>query len=813
MATPLVLHGHFYQPPRENPWSEVIDEQPSAAPCPNWNERVFYECYRPNAHARILDQSGRVEAIVNNYEYLSFNFGPTLLSWMERYHPRTYAAILEADRASRARNGGHGNAIAQGYNHAILPLCNERDRVTQVKWGIADFRYRFGREPESLWLPETACNAATIGTLIDEGMRFLLLSPEQAQRVKPLAGGEWRDVSGGTIDPGVAYRCFHPDGSSRSIDIFFYDGPIARAIAFEGGLQTTQILMDRIGRAQGGEDRLVHTATDGESYGHHTHFGDRSLAYALTHEAPRRGYVVTNYGAFLDRHPPTLQVELKPGPDGEGTAWSCAHGVGRWVRDCGCHTGGREGWNQSWRGPLRRALDFLRDTVQNSFEQKRGVLFLDPWATRNDYIELILDPRRDKKEFLDRHAGRILTAQERTRALMFLEIQRQAQLMYTSCGWFFSDVSGIETVQILKYAGRIFDLMGRLGLEVPKERFLQILSEAKSNLPAQGSGADLYRKYVEPCVVTPQGVAAHLALTAAADGLKSEGEAGGYRYALEDHQTLHHGRLTLATGHQRLESPITEESHHFAYASLHMGGLDFYCVVKPYAEMTDYPRSVKKVWDVFQTASLPQLLRTLQDEFGPQEFGVEHLLPESRRHIFENVFRELVERFYEQYARLYEDNRRNLEMLQNAGFPLSPELRAAAEFTLSRRFEEEIRKQGESRDPEAYQEALQIAEEAKRRGYRLDHTFSNRIFGRMVVEAVRMAVETPTTETARTALDVLRLARKLNLEIPLDPAQEIVYRAAFTNPKFPVLAELAEALSLRSEILLARNRERMKEGL
>ncbi len=813
MATPLIIHGHFYQPPRENPWSEVVDDQPSAAPFPNWNERVFAECYRPNAHARVLDLSGRVEAIVNNYASLSFNFGPTLLSWMEKRHPRTYACILEADRVSRAKNGGHGNAIAQGYNHAILPLCNDRDRITQVRWGIADFRHRFKRDPESLWLPETACNEATLGTLIDEGLKFVILSPEQAQRVRPLSGGDWRDVSSGNIDPGVAYRCYHKDGSGRSMAVFFYDGSIARAVAFEGALQTTQILMDRIGHAQGGEGRVVQTATDGESYGHHTHFGDRSLAYALEFEAPRRGYTVTNYGAFLEKYPPAWEVELKTGPDGEGTAWSCAHGVGRWVRDCGCQTGGREGWNQSWRGPLRRALDFIRDTVHASFEQKRGVLFLDPWAARDEYITLILDPARDKREFLDRHAGRVLTPAERVRALLFLEVQRQAQLMYTSCGWFFADVSGIETVQILKYAGRMFDLMGRLGLDVPQDRFLALLSEAKSNLPEAGTAADLYHRYVEPCAVNPQGVAAHLALTSAADGLSAEGEAGGFHYALNDKQVLHHGRLTLATGHLDLESPLTTEDHHFAHASLHMGGLDFYCAVKPFSEMADFGQSARKVWKVFQTASLPQLLRALQDEFGPQEFGVEHLLPESRRHIFENVFRELVERFYEQYARLYEDNRRNLEMLQSAGFPLPPELRAAAEFTLSRRFEEEIRRQGESRDPEAYQEALRIAEEARQRGYRLDYTFSNRIFSGMVTDAVAMAVDDPASENVKVALDVLLLARKLNFGFETEAAQEMVYQAAFRSPKFPKLASLAEALMLKADLLLQKNRELMKEGV
>ena len=384
MTTALVIHGHFYQPPRENPWTEMIDREPSARPFHDWNERIHSECYRPNAYARIVDSYGRVERIVNNYADISFNFGPTLLSWLERQHPVTYWRIIEADRTSVGTRKGHGNAIAQGYNHVILPLCNARDQLTQVRWGISDFRQRFGRQPESLWLPETACNDATLGVLIDEGLGYVILSPHQAERVRPLGASAWQSVIDGSVNPTVPYKYFHRDGSGRSIAIFFYDGQISKSIAFDGLLASSHMLIDRCERAAAGGAPLVNVATDGESYGHHFHFGDRGLAYALEVEAAAHGFRVTNYGEFLAENPPTWEAEIKQGPEGEGTAWSCAHGVGRWTRDCSCHAGAPEGWTQKWRAPLRAALNYLRDEAARAYAEQGGELFRDPWRARDD---------------------------------------------------------------------------------------------------------------------------------------------------------------------------------------------------------------------------------------------------------------------------------------------------------------------------------------------------------------------------------------------------------------------------------------------
>ncbi len=485
--TALVIHGHFYQPPRENPWTGEVEREPSAAPYHDWNERIHDECYGPNAAAPIGGDTP--DRVVNNYTNISFNFGPTLLSWLETHHAQTYQRILTADKESYAKRGGHGNAIAQAYGHAILPLCNERDRITQIIWGLADFRFRFGREAEALWLPETAANDEVLALLVDHGLRYVILAPAQAKRVRAGSEGSWAD--GGDVDTSKPYRFRHPDGSNRSLAVFFYNGPLARAIAFEKALTSSRGLVDKFISAAG-TGGLVNVATDGETYGHHFKFGDLCLAHALEVEAKEAGFWITNYGEFLDQNPPEFEVEIDNGPAGEGTSWSCVHGVGRWTRDCGCHTGGEPGWNQAWRAPLRAALNFLRDDAAVKFETAGSVLLRDPWAARNDYIEVMLDPLHARDPFLKRHARRELTAAEEIRVFSLLEMQRSAVLMFTSCGWFFSDLAGIETIQVLRYAARVIDLLEQLGLQSPQREFLELLSHANSNRSEKGNGAEIF---------------------------------------------------------------------------------------------------------------------------------------------------------------------------------------------------------------------------------------------------------------------------------------------------------------------------------
>lgn len=489
--TALILHGHFYQPPRENPWTGEVEREAGAAPYHDWNERIHAECYAPNAAARVGE-----DLVVNNYAHISFNFGPTLLSWLEKHHRGTYARIIAADQESARQRSGHGNAIAQAYGHAILPLCNDRDRLTQVVWGIADFRHRFGREPESMWLPETAVNDATLDLLIDRGLRFVILAPGQASRYRSLGSDEWKDVANGSIDNSRAYSGFHRDGSGRSIAIFFYNGPLARAIAFEKALTSSQRLVGMIKSASTGK-QMINVATDGETYGHHFKFGDLCLAHVVSVEASRQDLWLTNYGEFLDRYPPQHEVELLAGPEAEGTSWSCAHGVSRWVRNCGCYTDGEAGWNQEWRGPLRAALNFLRDRTVEGFEELGSQVFVDPWRARDDYIDVLLK-RCSPSEFLARHASRALSPADEIRAFTLLELQRNALLMFTSCGWFFNDVSGIETIQVLRYAARVIDLSDQLGLPSQRKAFLEMLAQAKSNIAEKGTGADIYVLHAEP---------------------------------------------------------------------------------------------------------------------------------------------------------------------------------------------------------------------------------------------------------------------------------------------------------------------------
>lgn len=504
-APVFVLHGHFYQPPRENPWTDVVSMEPSAAPYPNWNARITAECYRPNGWARILDERGLVVGIVNNYAYLSFNVGPTLLSWLEQHEPSVYARILEGDREG-------GGAIAQAYNHVILPLANERDVRTQVRWGLADFAHRFGRPAEGMWLPETAVNEATLAVLAEEGVRFVTLAPHQAVRVRPLpdtagatpAGraasgsvGRWVEVPNGSIVVHRPYRWLHPTNPSLGLDIVFYDGPFSHEIAFATGTMTAEDLAARV-RAASVEGGMLCAAADGETFGHHHRFTERSLAYALPVAIPRDGLRVGTLASVLREHRPVWQVEVQE------SSWSCVHGVGRWQSDCGCSTGGVEGANQAWRRPLRDALDLVRDHGIEVFERRGAKVLTDPWAARDAYIQVLLGAS-DRDRFVAEHVVDAGADEVKVReALTLLEHQRQAMLMYTSCGWFFWDLAGLETVQILRYAAKSMDLLVELGEDPQLEAFLDVLGEAQSNVEGEGNGRQVWEHHVMTARVDAQ---------------------------------------------------------------------------------------------------------------------------------------------------------------------------------------------------------------------------------------------------------------------------------------------------------------------
>ncbi len=490
----LCIHGHFYQPPRENPWTNEIEQQPSAAPFHDWNERIFQECYKPNTEAVIVDETGKVLRRVNNYEYLNFNFGPTLLSWIETKHPNTYAKILEADKKSIAAHNGHGNAIAQVYNHIILPLANKRDKTTQVKWGIKDFEHRFGRKPEGMWLSETACNNASMEVLIEEGIKFTILDPSQAEKIKKIGTSNWEEVIGGRINTKIPYRYFSRKQFGY-IDIFFYDGALSKSLAFDDVVFDSKRLKEKIDSAKMNnfkDDQLISMAVDGETFGHHKHFTERTIAFLLSEYAETCGYKVVNYGEYLALHEPEYEVMLNEGNRGEGTSWSCIHGVGRWKRNCGCHTGGHENWNQRWRRHLRNAFNHLNGKLGVLYELEGKKYFKNVWSARNDYINILLNESR--KEFFAEHSVKKLSKSETERAIELLEMQKHAMLMFTSCGWFFSDISGIESIKVLEFANRAIELGERISGISLLEEFLDELEKAKSNRPECKNGKEIYLK-------------------------------------------------------------------------------------------------------------------------------------------------------------------------------------------------------------------------------------------------------------------------------------------------------------------------------
>jgi alpha-amylase/alpha-mannosidase (GH57 family) len=499
----LCIHGHFYQPPRENPWTDEIELQLSASPFHDWNERIYQECYRPNTEAIITDDKGKVVKRINNYEFIDFNFGPTLFNWMKEKHPKNFSKIIEADKKSVNAHNGHGNAIAQVYNHLIMPLANRQDKITQTKWGLKHFNYYFGRDSEGIWLAETACNKETLEILVNEEVKFTILDPSQALMIKKINSKDvWEDVSGSKINPKEPYRYFIDEKKEKYIDIFFYDGPFARSIAFEDLVYSADRIIDRLEWVKiknYNKDQLISIAVDGETFGHHKHFTERTIAYLLTELAPKKGYKTVNFGEYLSEHQPQYEVMINDGKNGEGTSWSCLHGVGRWKEDCGCNTGGQAGWNQKWREPLRNSLNILRDRLILMFEGIGHIYLKNVWDARNDYIKLMLDNSKENVlDFFERHSKKKLKKDEKEICFKLFEMQKFSMYMFTSCGWFFSDISGIETIQVLEYAKRAIEINEELtGDKAIEEEFLNELEKAKSNKPEYVDGKKIYLRNIK----------------------------------------------------------------------------------------------------------------------------------------------------------------------------------------------------------------------------------------------------------------------------------------------------------------------------
>ncbi|HLJ86484.1 MAG TPA: DUF3536 domain-containing protein [Candidatus Angelobacter sp.] len=674
----ICIHAHFYQPPRENPWLEAIERQESAYPYHDWNERINAECYAPNGASRILSTDGRIRDIVNNYSKISFNFGPTLLSWMKDRAPKTYAAVLEADRTSQERFSGHGSALAQAYNHIILPLANARDRYTQILWGIRDFEHRFGRFPEGVWLPETAVDYETLDILAELGIQFTILAPRQAGKTRKIGGRSWKDVSGGRIDPSQAYQARLPSG--RKIGIFFYDGPISQAVAFEDLLASGEQFAERLQQgflSTRPWTQLVHIATDGETYGHHHRFGDMALAFALNRIESSGDTTLTNYGEFLKAFPPTHEVQIL-----ENTSWSCSHGIERWRSNCGCNSG-HAGWNQEWRAPLRAALDYVRDRAAHLFEVQAAPLLQDPWDARNDYISAVLDRSKESLWlFFEKHSGRQLNPEEITKALKLLEMQRHAMLMFTSCGWFFDELSGLETVQVIQYAARTIQLAKETSGEDLEPEFLHLLAEAKSNVAELGDGARIYNAKVKPTIQDLEMVGAHFAISSAFEGWNDTSRFC-YEIGTEDYRRFSSTASKLALGKIRVNSQITHESRDLTFGVIHLGDLILHAGVRDARTDDAFRAAMENIVSTFNDDDFQTALRLLKEQFNGMPYSFKSLFRDEQTRILNLVLRRTLEEAESSYQGVYQRFEPLLHFLREMQQPIPEVLRITAEFVLN----------------------------------------------------------------------------------------------------------------------------------
>lgn len=775
----LCIHGHFYQPPRENPWLEDVEQQDSAYPFHDWNERITAECYAPNAASRILGPGGNIVDIVSNYSRISFNIGPTLLSWMEKHAPVPYRSILEADRRSRELFSGHGSAMAQAYGHLIMPLAAPRDKKTQVIWGIRDFQHRFGRRPEGMWLPETAVDLESLDLMAGQGIKFTILSPYQARRVRYHRRERWHEVSGGRVDPRRPYLCRLPSG--RTIALFFYDGHVAQEVAFSRLLDRGEDFAARLAGtfSHDPHPQIAHIATDGETYGHHRRFGDMALAYCLKHVEERGLARLTVYGEYLKKHPPDWEAEIW-----ENTSWSCAHGVERWRADCGCRMGGNN-WNQRWRAPVREAMDWLAGELAPLYEREMGRLARDPWQARDDYIDVILDrsPQRVREFFL-LQCGRQLSDQETVRALRLLEMQRHAMLMYTSCGWFFDEVSGIESTQTLAYAGRALQLAQSVaGIDLEPE-YLRLLERAPSNLPHWGNAARVYQVAVKPGRIDLIRVAAHQAIAAL---FREEREPRIYCYSTghERVERLRAGMIQLAVGRMRTRSEITWAQGDFAYAVLHMGAHNVSAGVRPFAGDAEFEAMRTALREGFERSDIPGLVRLMDAHFGTHNYTLWHLFRDEQRKVLRQVMALTLEDIKNSFRAIYNNHFTLVRFLREIGMPVPRELAVPVEVALKG----QMRRLLESPEPDMG-EIRRLSEEMGKTGVNLEQSGLVRLAGARLNERIEQLGENPDNLPLLEYLgEFLDLFGELPLDIDLWQAQNTYF--ALYRPALSRLSEQA----------------------
>jgi alpha-amylase/alpha-mannosidase (GH57 family) len=699
----ICIHGHFYQPPRENPWLDSVEFEDSAYPFHDWNERITAECYAPNASSRILGENREIINIVNNYAKISFNFGPTLISWLEKNNPEVYQAILQADNESQKKFSGHGSAIAQVYNHIIMPLASLSDKHTEVIWGIKDFFYRFNRRPEGMWLPETAVDYETLDVLAQHGILFTILAPHQAKQIRDLKMEGWKDVRKENLDTGMPYLCRLPTG--RTITIFFYHHIFSNEIAFGKLLENGDNFVKRMLKTfpeNQTTPRLLSIASDGETYGHHKRFADMAIAYALHTIETRKLAEITNFGEFLEISPPTHEVIIY-----ENTSWSCSHGIERWRQDCGCmvhrvhnveitknnHWTGNQKpvmvdsrkWNQKWRKPLRDAMTWLNTNLSELFEEEGKQIFHSPNKARNEYIDLILNRSPEKLErFFSRHCIRTLSPEEVTKALKLLEMERNMLFMMTSCGWFFDEISGIETIQVMMYACRCMQLGREISGKQYEPGFTDMLQDAKSNIREYEDGQKIYYSQVKTAIVDINRVAFHYAITSLIEENPEKITVSAHTIRCHAYRKGEAGILKLCSGYATFRSERTLEESILTFAALHIGNHNFVGGIGTYSTEEVFSDVEKELWEAFSRSDVPGIIHDIDRNFESHSYSLWHLFKDGKRKVLYSILDSTMTDIETEYRQIYRRYFSLIRAMINMGIKPPEALEFPMQYTLNR---------------------------------------------------------------------------------------------------------------------------------
>jgi len=777
------IHGHFYQPPRENPWLEEIELEDSARPYHDWNERITEECYSQNCASRILGESKKIVDIINNYARMSFDFGPTLLIWLEEHAPQVYAAIIEADRKGRKTFGGHGPAIAQAYNHIIMPLASRRDKETQVIWGIRDFEKRFSRRPEGMWLPETAVDTETLEVLAAHGIKFTILAPHQADKVYKIGTKQWDNSNAETLDTRRAYLCRL--GSGRTINLFFYDGKVSHGVAYGGLLHSGETLAEKlvdIGDDATKEAQLCHIATDGETYGHHHRHADMALAYCLSSIEKNDSARITVYGEFLEKFPPTYEVQIA-----EETSWSCSHGIERWRSDCGCHEGRSEANNQKWRGPLRKAVDRLNGRCAEVYEKQMLCLCSAPRDVRDNYISVINDRSVENVErFMREAAGRELDCQEKVHFSKLLEMERHGMLMLTSCGWFFDDISGIETVQVMQYAARAMQLLLEVNGENFEADFKSILADAPTSRKGYTTGREIYEAFVQPSSIDLNRVGAHFALSAIFHPIQGD-SFEIYCYSIQTHEIkrLEAGAQILTTGRAAIKSNITLEKWPVDFAVLHFGDNNLTAAVNGRMNNEKFYDTRAQLAENFGRGNVTEVVRIMNSSFAGQNYSLWHLFKDEQRRILYQLLKSTLAEIDGAFRQIYEHNYSLMQYMHGLNMPLPRALSAAAEFIVNQELLAEIQKEYVK-----VKRLRNVIDEANRWSLQLDTREVRFQASRKIEELmVRLTQQSENVDLLSLIYSVIRILGSVVPDLDLQKAQNRFF--IIRNSKYPLMAKKA----------------------